>query len=464
MRSASYHYKQMAAARAWLAAAALASVGAAVAVLLAAQQETPAAAATAVLGVFTALLLVVAAVVQAPHAGLGFEYEVRRRFRAVCREKGLAKRHGDRVLYPQAGQLVGNLGGFRLRVRPLIGQAFTDWERAAPAFTMAYGSTGTRIRNEGDGTLTLLVGYQRLDAHEFTSAAVEPRMTTESAVSISMTTSATMNDLPSWRDRLARVEVGTAEGGRPYLLPLIGSHVLVAGETGAGKGSLIWSLLLRLVPAHDAGVVRFWGFDPKRFELGLAPEFFGDRYAADPVAMVELLERAHAEMHQRADQLAGVARRFEPSEAHPLHVLVVDELGYLSALLPDRKLRARAEEALQGILVLGRAVGFVVVGALQDPRKDVLSYRDLFPVRVAMRLQKPMVDLVLGAGMYDAGALADLIPQREAGAGVAFVKDEGSMLPLCVRMSWCSDQLIRSVAGRLAGGSTADVPRISSAT
>jgi hypothetical protein len=151
-------------------------------------------------------------------------------------------------------------------------------------------------------------------------------------------------------------------------------------------------------------------------------------------------------------------RRFEPSPEHPLHVLVVDELGYLLAL-SDRKLRDRAEKALSGVLVLGRAVGFVVVGALQDPRKETVSLRDLFSVRVAMRLPKPMVDLVLGHGMYEAGAQCDLIPPRAAGAGVAFVVDESSTLPVCVRMSWCSDQLIRSVAGRLAGGS-ADAPRL----
>jgi S-DNA-T family DNA segregation ATPase FtsK/SpoIIIE len=199
-------------------------------------------------------------------------------------------------------------------------------------------------------------------------------------------------------------------------------------------------------------------------ELSIGREFFGERYAAEPVAMVELLEAAHEAMHARADELAGVARRFEPSERHPLHVLVVDELGYLTALLPDRKLRARAEDALQGILTLGRSVGFTVVGALQDPRKETLGYRDLFPTRVAMRLQKPMVDLVLGAGMYEAGAQCDLIPPRQAGAGVAFVKDEASTLPLCVRLSWCSDDLIRATAARLLSAGGSDVPQLRAIT
>jgi DNA segregation ATPase FtsK/SpoIIIE, S-DNA-T family len=442
VRGGMYDYRQGTVARAWLGAAVLAVLGAAGAVPLLVRQGTPPDLAGAVLAVLMALLLVAVAVVRFPAAGLGFEYEVRRRFRAVCREKGLIKKgSGDALLYPQVGRLSGNREGFRLSVRPLLGQSVGDWERAAAAFTMAYGATGTRFRNDGTGTLTMFVGYQKLDAHEFLMAD-----DTVPAAGV------------SWRDRLAAVKVGVAEGGGPFLLPLIESHTLCAGITGSGKSGFLWSLMLRLAPAVEAGVVRLWAWDPKRLELGIAQGMF-HRYAADPEAMVELLEAAHDEMQRRAAELAGVARRFEPSPEHPLHVLIVDELGYLTALLPDRKLRDRAEKALSGVLVLGRAVGFTVVGALQDPRKETIQFRDLFPTRIAMRLPRPMVDLVLGHGMYEAGAQCDLIPPRAAGAGVAFVVDESSTLPVCVRMSWCSDQFIRSVVGRLAGGS-ADAPRL----
>src|SRR4051812_34864584 len=120
----------MTAARAWLGAAVVASIAAAVVVWLAAGRATPVAVAAAVLSVLLALVLVAVAVAQTPRAGLGFEYQVPPRFRAVCREKGLARRAGARMLYPPAGRLSGNAGGFRLTVRPLIGQALADWERA----------------------------------------------------------------------------------------------------------------------------------------------------------------------------------------------------------------------------------------------------------------------------------------------------------------------------------------------
>lgn len=380
-----------------------------------------------------ALGLAFAAYDRAPDAGWLWEYETRRKFRAVCDQKNLSKVNpaGHRY-YPRMTRLMGGGDAWNVQVWPLLGQSLADWERAGDALQMAYGVVGIRFSDNGDRSITMRAGYQRLEAREFVPS-----------------TSAETNTGYSWRERLAAVVVGMTETGHPYALPLLDSHVLVAGITGAGKGSVIWSLILGLAPAYRAGVVRFWGFDPKRMELSIGRGFFGNRYAADPEAMVSLLERAAVDMMARADELSGKTRRFEPSELHPLNVIVIDELGYLSALLPDRKLRERADKALSAILVLGRAVGYVVVGALQDPRKETLSYRDLFPTRVAMRLPKPMVDLVLGAGAREAGALCDMIPADKSGQGVAFVLGESSPMPRCVRMTWCPDELIASVAGEL---------------
>ena len=65
-----------------------------------------------------------------------------------------------------------------------------------------------------------------------------------------------------------------------------------------------------------------------------------------------------------------------------------------------------------------------MVAALQDPRKDVLTIRNLFPDRIAMRLDEPeQVDMVLGDGARDRGAACELIsPDPATGAGVAFVR------------------------------------------
>jgi len=97
-------------------------------------------------------------------------------------------------------------------------------------------------------------------------------------------------------------------------------------------------------------------------------------------------------------------------------------------------------------------VGYCVVAALQDPRKEVMSIRNLFPDRIAMRLDEPeQVDMVLGDGARDRGAAAELISSDPVtGAGVAFVRLESDPDPVRVRAAWVADHDIRAMAGLCA--------------
>ena len=93
--------------------------------------------------------------------------------------------------------------------------------------------------------------------------------------------------------------------------------MLIAGATGSGKGSVIWSLIRALLPAIAAGWVQVWALDPKRMELSFGRALF-HRYACQATAMVELLEAAVAEMHDRAEQFGGRTRTFTPSDRVPV--------------------------------------------------------------------------------------------------------------------------------------------------
>lgn len=439
---AAYHYETMRTARALMACAVLLLALCVAAVPVLGANYGTAGAVTVALLVLGTLLVCIVAANRSADAGVFWEYGIRRRFQAVCRERGLTTKDdkGNQV-YARLDRLAGNGDVLTARIRPLFGQSLADWERAASSFALAYAVAAVRFRDNGDGSLSLMAGYQPLEAR---TAVVDER---EPA------------DGEDWEQRLATVAVGTTEGGRGYALPFLGTHILAAGITGSGKGSVLWSIALALLPAMRAGVVRLWAIDPKRLELAMGRGYFGDRYANNETAAVELLERAAAEMLERAEALAGEARKVRPSVLHPVNVLFVDELGYLAALLPDRKLRDRAEKALSAILVLGRSVGWVVVGAVQDPRKETLPFRDLFPTCIGLKLPKPMVDLVLGAGAHEAGAVCESIPPPKAGgAGVAFVVSEDTGYPVCVRFTWCSDELIKSTAAQIAP--VASVPHL----
>src|SRR5699024_928313 len=74
---------------------------------------------------------------------------------------------------------------------------------------------------------------------------------------------------------LSAVRIGRRDDGRDWLVSLLGTHILLAGATGAGKGSVLWSLLGSIGPAIRDGLVQVVGIDPKGgMELGFGRPLF----------------------------------------------------------------------------------------------------------------------------------------------------------------------------------------------
>ncbi|WUJ72357.1 hypothetical protein OG809_03615 [Kribbella soli] len=240
--------------------------------------------------------------------------------------------------------------------------------------------------------------------------------------------------------------IGYADDGTPWRLRVRGSHVFIAGATGSGKGSIIWSTLRALAPFIRAGLVEIWAVDPKGgMELEFGKDLFTRYERDDYEAMVTLLEDAANDMDERCRRLRGTTRKFNPTTATPLVMVVVDELATLTALQPDRRLQARAENALGLLLTKGRAPGFHVLAAVQDVTKRVCEWRDLFPDKIALRLGKATeVDMVLGDEAWDNGALCDSIPRSLPGIG--YVLLEGHAHATRVRAAYVTDDEIRAMA------------------
>ena len=116
-----------------------------------------------------------------------------------------------------------------------------------------------------------------------------------------------------------------------------------------------------------------------------------------------------------------------------------------------------ARAAIATLTSQGRSVGVCVVGALQDPRKDVISLRNLFSTRIALGLDKSdQVDMVLGDGARDRGALADQIsPDPWTGAGVGYVRLEASPDPVRIRAAYLTDDDIDAMVAAIARGGDA---------
>ena len=356
----------------------------------------------------------------------------RRRWKAAMTLAGLAPDYRGQPMLPVLDR-VHKAGAVDLvRVGLVTGQAPADFADRSENLAQAFGARLCRVRDLAPGVLVLEL--VRAD----TLADPIPALPITGEVD------------------LAGLPVGRCEDGSPWRLRLASTHVLIAGATGSGKGSVIWSLIRALLPAIAAGWVQVWAIDPKRMELSFGRALF-HRYACQATAMVELLEAAVAGMHARAEQFGGRTRTFTPSTAFPFLVLFVDELAFLTAYQPERDLRKRAEAAIATLTSQGRSVGVCVVGALQDPRKDVISLRNLFSTRIALRLdESDQVDMVLGDGARDRGALADQIsPVPWTGAGVGYVRLEASPDPVRVRAAYVTDDDICAMAaaiGYLPGG------------
>ena len=218
-------------------------------------------------------------------------------------------------------------------------------------------------------------------------------------VMLDLLTAPTTADEPEPRAVAESVRLGRTQAGRDWLLQLRGRHTLVAGCSGAGKGSVLWGICCGLSPAVRADVVRLWGIDLKRgVELAMGEGLFSTR-AYTPADALDVLRALMQVIDERGRLMAGTTRLHSPMVGDPLHVLVIDELAALTAYA-DLEVRREAGRMLSEILTQGRALGVVVVACVQDPRKDVVAMRGLFTQTIALRLRSvEETVMVLGDGM-----------------------------------------------------------------
>jgi S-DNA-T family DNA segregation ATPase FtsK/SpoIIIE len=349
----------------------------------------------------------------------------RRHWHAVMTISRLAPSYRGRVVTPVLGRVQVTGCTDLVSVRLVSGQSPAQVAERAAGLAHGFGARLCRVRTVGPGSIVLELVRR--------DALAQPMPAPP---------------LSACSD-LRALPVGRCEDGSPFAIRLAGRHLLIAGATGAGKGSYLWGLVRAMLPAMAAGLVQVWACHPKLMELAFGRALFEryGRYAADPADIADLLEDAVDEMQARARRFAGKQRDHTPTPGFPFVVVLVDEVAFLTAYQADRKLRERILAALATLTTQGRAVGYCVVAALQDPRKEVLNIRNLFPDKIALRLDEPaQVDMVLGDGARDRGAFCDEISaDPRTGAGVGYVRLETSPDPVRVRAAFVSDDVIRAM-------------------
>lgn len=184
-------------------------------------------------------------------------------------------------------------------------------------------------------------------------------------------------------------------------------HLLIAGQTGAGKSVGINAMILSILYKSAPEEVKFIMVDPKRLELGVYEDIPNllTPVVVEPKRASNALKWATKEMENRYKLLASVGVRSidqfntfarKPrnmelfSEEHnapltplPYIVIVIDELADLMMVASKD-----IEDSIMRLAQMARAVGIHLIVATQRPSVDVLTgiIKANFPSRISFRV------------------------------------------------------------------------------
>ena len=262
------------------------------------------------------------------------------------------------------------------------------------------------------------------------------------------------------------VAVGRDITGKAVMMNLATMpHILIAGQTGAGKSSCLNSIITSILMRSTPEQVRMILVDPKRVEMGQyqrLPHLLTE-VVANPKKAANALAWAVKEMERRYDLLHEVGFRdvtgynaaydrgeLQPEPASvanginsqpeyprlPFILVVVDELADLMMVAARD-----VEESICRLAQMARAVGIHLVIATQRPSVNIITglIKANVPARLAFAVSSSTDSRVI---------LDQMGAEKLVGKGDMLLLEGGTSIPRRVQGCWVGEDEVRAVVAQ----------------